>query len=251
MEDEHLYADNLFRIYKYSTNHYANRRMGSARHYINYITRGHCRYVTAKETVEFKKGDFFYMPMGLCYESHAWGEQGFEMYSCGFCLFPEARMRSFKLQKLPDNFVSAFLQIPLNLLPDSATLSAFYGLLSKLLPFMEEDTTETPPLLEKLSGLVLHNPSARIPELARQCDLAESTLYLHVKELSGKTPNEYRLDVLMAEAVRLLASTDIPVQTIADRLGFSSANYFRLLLKKHTNLTPTQLRKRPRLDESG
>jgi len=35
---------------------------------------------------------------------------------------------------------------------------------------------------------------------------------------------------------------------VAERLGFSSANYFRKVFREHTGLTPSRLRKRPALD---
>lgn len=247
MENQELYAGNNFRIYKYENKHYFNRRMGSPRHYINYITQGNARYVTNRGTFEFGPGDFFYIPMGLSYEIYTWGPEICVTHSCGFNLFPEARTRHFKLQTLPKEYVDEFMTIPLNFLPDTPTLVKFYALLEKLIPHLEEEE-ETSPLLETLSKLILENPTARIPTLARQCGLAESTLYVHIKKLTGKTPNAFRIGILMAEALRLVASTDTPVHTIAEQLGFSSVNYFRQQFKLHTSAPPTNYRKRDKLE---
>ncbi len=251
MENQQVYAANNFRVYAYDQNKYFNRRMGSPRHYIQYITKGHVRYVTSHKTYSFSQGDLYYLPMGLSYESYCWGAEGYEVYSCGFELFPEARTKKFKPQLLPAEFLPEFLDIPLSRLPSTPTLVKFYTLLEKLLPYLEEDEKETPPLLETLSAKILEDPTARIPALARHCGLAEPTLYVHVKKLTGKTPNEYRMDVLMVEALRLLASTDIPVHTISEQLGFSSVNYFRQQFKIHTSVSPTFYRKQGKLENYG
>ena len=242
MDQQQLYSGNNFRIYKYHEKRYFNRRMGSPRHYINYIVKGHARYITPQGVFEFGAGDFFYIPMGLPYDIYAWGSPEHEMLSCGFNLFPEARTKKFKVQHLPKEHVAEFLMIPLDRLPDTPTLVKFYTLLQKLLPHLQE-TSETPPLLEMLSRLILENPTYRIPALARHCGLAEPTLYVHVKKLTGKTPNEYRMGVLMAEALRLVASTDIPINEIAEQLGFSTVNYFRRQFKLYTSAVPTAYRK--------
>lgn len=249
MDSQYLYAGYNFRIYTHN-GHYTDRRTGSARHYINYIVKGRSRYITPSGTYEVGQGTLFYIPMGLPYELYSWCDDTFELRSCGFTIFPEARNKKFMFQTLPQEFVDEFLQLPLNFLPDSKTLCAFYGFLDRLVPYMEE-APHRPPLLEKLSALILADPLARIPALAQQCGLAESTLFLNVKKLTGKTPNEYKTEVLIGEALRLLASTDIPIHEISEKLGFNSTNYFRELFKKHTKQTPSHFRVRPKLDDIG
>ena len=191
MDNQHLYAGNNFQIYHHDEQKYFDRRMGSPRHYINYLAKGNVRYVTTRGTFEFKAGDFYYIPMGTAYEFYNWGRQNCEIHSCGFSLFPETRTKKFKFQNLPSQYIPEFLQIPLQRLPDTPTLVKFYGLLEKLLPHLQEDQIGS-PLLESLTKMILQDPTARIPALARQCGLAESTLYVHIKKQTGKTPNEYR-----------------------------------------------------------
>ena len=249
MNNQNIYAGNNFRIYKNDKPSYYDRRIGSPRHYINYLASGYCRYVTPKAAYEFGPGDFFYIPMGMPYEIYTWGAD-YVSRSCGFELFPEARTRHFKFQSLPQEFAKEFLDIPLNFLPDTPTLVKFYALLEKLLPHLEEEEA-TSPLLEMLSKLILENPTARIPALARQCGLAEATLYVHIKKLAGKTPNAFRMGILMAEALRLVASTDIPIHDIAERLGFASVNHFRQQFKLHTSAVPTAYRNRGKLENYG
>ena len=246
MDTQYLYDGNNFKVYIHE-GRYTNRKMGSARHYLNCITKGRSKYITPSGTVEIGPGTLFYIPMGMPYEVVSWPDAGvFELHSCGFVLFPETKNKNFKFQTLPDEFVEEFLQIPLNQQPDSKTISVFYGLVDRLLPYMEVQE-QAPKLLEKLSKLILEDPMARIPDLAQRCGMSESSLFMNVKKLAGKTPNEYRIDVLIAEAVRLLASTDVPIHEIHERLGFNSANYFRELFKKYMILTPYNFRIRSRI----
>ena len=248
MDMEQLLQTNYFRTYYRAVGYYADRRVGTPRHYINYRIRGCSRYVTQDSVLEVGPGDLYYVPMGLQVEIFGVGEEPAETISCGFMLFPEARKKRFCLQKLPREFIPEIQKIPTNYLPDTMALAQLYTLLSKLLPHMKEETVTTPALLEKLSELIRQDPSARVPTLAKECGVSESSLYVQVKALSGKTPNEFRMDVVMSEALRLLASSDIPVHLLADQLGFSSANYFRKVFREHTGLTPTRLRNRPTLD---
>ena len=248
MDVEQLLQTNYFRIYRHPAGYYADRRVGMPRHYINYRIRGRTRYVTEDGVLEVGPGDLYYIPMGMKAEMFDGVDEPTETMSCGFILFPEARKRRFCPQKLPAQFIPDIQKIPMNYLPDTDALAQLYSLLARLLPHMKEEAVTTPALLEKLSSLIRQDPSARIPTLAKECGVSESSLYVQVKELSGKTPNEFRMDVVISEAIRLLASSDIPIHLVAERLGFSSSNYFRKVFLEHTGLTPSRLRNRPTLD---
>ena len=248
MDMDQLLQTNYFKLYRHPAGYYSDRRVGMPRHYINYRIRGCSRYVAENSMLEVGPGDLYYVPMGLKAEVFTVGDDPIETISCGFILFPEARKRRFCIQKLPSEFIPDIQKIPMNYLPDTDALAQLYSLLSKLLPHMKEETITTPALLEKLSELIRKDPSARVPNLAKECGVSESSLYVQVKALSGKTPNEFRMDVVMSEAIRMLASSDIPVNLLAEQLGFSSANYFRKVFREHTGLTPSRLRNRPTLD---
>ena len=56
------------------------------------------------------------------------------------------------------------------------------------------------------------------------------------------TPNEMRQQIAVEMAVKLLITTEKSVQQISDKLGFSSTDYFRRILRKHTGKTPRQIR---------
>ena len=230
--------------YRYDKYHYTDARDGTQMHYLAYMCKGRCRIVSEEGAIEAGPGEAFYIPMGLRYQSYWYGEDGISFHSCGFTLFPEAQTRNFRLQGLPEEFWGQVEAIPLTGEADSHALVALYGVLEALVPVMEtEQTGEAERILEEATRFIRKDPYCRIPAAARHCCVSESALYSIFKKYAGQTPNEFKQAVLAEKAVRLLTTTNLPVQDISDRLRFSSASYFRKVLKKHTGKTPRQIRK--------
>lgn len=67
--------------------------------------------------------------------------------------------------------------------------------------------------------------------------------FCHIfKETFGKTAKEYINEVRIAKAVDLIKTTDMTIIEIAFYCGFTDANYFARIFKKHKGVTPTSLR---------
>lgn len=64
---------------------------------------------------------------------------------------------------------------------------------------------------------------------------------------SDVTLNALRGQLLLERARDLLLSTDQPVESVSDELGFSSASYFRKKFKAHFGMTPGEMRKKYRI----
>ena len=56
---------------------------------------------------------------------------------------------------------------------------------------------------------------------------------------------EYRTDLLIMNAQRLLASSELSISEVADRLGFTSETYFRRVFKAKVGVSPRDFRKEP------
>lgn len=82
-----------------------------------------------------------------------------------------------------------------------------------------------------------------VGDMAAHCGVSESGLYAAFQKHLGKTPMEVRHEILAEKAAELLSSTDLSVEEISDRLGFSSSSYFRKVLKKQTGQSPRAIRK--------
>lgn len=232
-----------FTEFHYQEYHHTDARKGAANNYIGMLERGHCRIVSDDVTIEAGPGEPFFIPKGLRYHSYWYSEDSILLRSCGFAFFPEAQKSSFPLQKLPVSLGDAVRQIPLNGHPDSTALGALFLLLGAALNSMERgEGISFARLLEQATEYMRIHPDCRMAEVARHCGISESALYVAFRK-EGTTPNKVRQELLIREAVRLLTTTDAGIQDISDRLNFSSASYFRKILREHTGKTPSQLRK--------
>ena len=88
------------------------------------------------------------------------------------------------------------------------------------------------------------DPHLTIPEYAELCGISQTLLYQYVKRCSGKTPNRLRQEILCEKAAQLLYTTGNTIEEICDRLGFSSAAYFRKVFKAVYGESPSRMRKK-------
>jgi len=68
-------------------------------------------------------------------------------------------------------------------------------------------------------------------------------LSLVLKDLTGKTANEWINEAVLLEAKILLRSPNITVQLVADTLNFADQSTFGKFFKKHTGISPMEYRK--------
>jgi AraC-like DNA-binding protein len=231
----------FFTEYRYERSHYTDARSGASRHFIGMLEQGRCRIVSSSVTIEAGPGEPFYIPMGLPYQSFWYSDSTILLRSYGFEHFPEAG--SFLLQTLPVRLAESVRTIPLTGQPDSEALGRLFSVLAQALPHMIRSTTgSTVCLWEQAVAYMQQNRDCRTAEIARHCGVSESAIYAAFQR-HGSTPNQTRQKLLVEEAVRLLTTTDESIQNISDRLGFSSASYFRKILAAHTGKTPTQHRR--------
>jgi LacI family transcriptional regulator len=63
------------------------------------------------------------------------------------------------------------------------------------------------------------------------------------KAATGRTLHEEMLRVRIGRAKELLAETDLPIVTIAERLGFKHQEYMGAVFRKKLGVTPAQYRR--------
>lgn len=237
-----FYSSFFFTKYSYERYHYTDARDGASRHFIGMLEQGRCRIVADDTVIEAGPGQPFYIPMGLPYQSYWFSDGRVLLRSCGFEFFPEAAAGSYLLQLLPRELADEVRRIPLTGHPDSTGLGKLFAVLGAALPHMAREDRESGCLWERAMDYMARHTDCRIAEVAHHCGVSETALYAAFKR-HGSTPNHARQKLITEEAVRLLTTTDSPVQEISDQLGFSSASYFRKVLAAHTGQTPSQIRK--------
>ena len=246
MKDSLFFEGFKFHRYTLRKTYYTDNRAGVKKHYLAYMEQGRSRIVSEGRTIAIQPGDVFYIPKGLRYQSYWEGEDTIQFLSFGFHHFPETREKSYLLQVIdcPQARKEQVQQIPLSDKADSALLGSFFSALAALLPYMEigrQDPRQA--LAEKARDYLYSHTDCKVSDVARHCLVSESVLYDVIKKEIGMTPNELRQRILCEKAEQLLATTDRSVQEISDRLGFSSASYFRKVLRSHTGKTPREIRK--------
>ena len=113
---------------------------------------------------------------------------------------------------------------------------------------IEERTNNSPyrHLLEELRGYINNHPEMNwnFRKEANRLALSYPHFCRVFHEFTGMPPQKYhrKNQVLMAQ--KLLTSTSLRMDAIADQCGFQSAFYFYRTFKNHTGLSPMAFRKR-------
>ena len=74
--------------------------------------------------------------------------------------------------------------------------------------------------------------------------LAERSFKRRFAKATGMTPIEYVQTLRLEEAKQILETTDMPVEAVANEVGYEDPSYFGRLFKRTVGLTPAQYRKR-------
>lgn len=96
--------------------------------------------------------------------------------------------------------------------------------------------------------------SVSVEEIAKMCHVSSTNFRKLFKEYSGKSPTNYRIDLKIDTAKRMLVNENVSLAYIADSLGFESEAYFSRLFKKKVGCSPSiykeNQRKEPFLEAS-
>lgn len=83
-----------------------------------------------------------------------------------------------------------------------------------------------------------------IEQVAAMCPVSPVTFRRLFKEYAGKTPTDYRLDLKLDAAKRMIDSENASFSYISEVLGFDSPAYFSRFFKQRTGLSPRAYRER-------
>lgn len=111
--------------------------------------------------------------------------------------------------------------------------SIFYRILDSL----SRHGIET-ALSAKIKQIINSNPSSTEADISKSCSVSVSTLQRAFKDAYGKTVTEYKNDIRIARAKRLLLSGMYSVEETAAMLNFCDSAYFSRCFKKNTGVSP-------------
>lgn len=85
----------------------------------------------------------------------------------------------------------------------------------------------------------MSNPEFNVAELCREFAMSRTLYYGKLKSLTGQSPIEFIRTIRLTEAAELLHQ-QIPVQEVAEKVGFMDAKYFSTVFKKHYGVSPSK-----------
>ena len=103
-----------------------------------------------------------------------------------------------------------------------------------------DDLVITDPLVARASRLIRQRiqEGITVEELCAALHASRSTLERRMKAALGRTPKEEILRLRFRDVERLLLATDLTLDQIAERAGFTHASYFQAAFRERYRTTP-------------
>lgn len=119
------------------------------------------------------------------------------------------------------------------------------GWLNTLEKYQLDKTDHHAMLISKAKFLLQESIESPInlEEMAGQLSMSYSTFRKSFRKKTGLSPNDYLLNLRLEKAKELLAKTNLTINEIAYKTGFSSISYFSRLFKKKNQVAPKTYRK--------
>lgn len=250
MKDVNFCNSFSFRLLTMKQAHHTDNSAGIPCHFVARMKSGVARFACLDgEEITVRRGDIFYLPMGLKYHSH-WTPDGDESLtqweSYSFTVFPNANDCHYKMQILhPSTEAITYLDaLEESLVVNATTVGYLYLFLGDVLPQMyEKDPDPRALLFAKAKRYISDYPDRKVGQLARYCNMSESGLYAFFRNYANTTPIDVKHQIKVEKAMHLLSATDLSIEEISRQLKFSSSAYFRKIFKEQTGKTPTELRR--------
>lgn len=89
-----------------------------------------------------------------------------------------------------------------------------------------------------------YEQEAPVAAMVRLSGLTERSFKRRFARATGMSPLEYVHTVRLEEAKQVLETTDLPVEAVAEEVGYGDASFFGRLFRRKVGLTPAQYRRR-------
>ena len=139
-----------------------------------------------------------------------------------FCYFVEEQLKSQVSTKLEQSIGELFAQ----LLEEQNFLPRMDDRIVKVVNYLQQDLSQTPSLVD----------------LSEEACLSLSQLKNLFKKETGLSPLQYLMNLRMEKARALLAHTDVPVNLVANQVGYGDVSAFSRRFSSHYGFTPKQSR---------
>ena len=138
-----------------------------------------------------------------------------------------------------DEFVQARCETNLNVL---GSLIQFLASLNQI--ETKKSTNPIDPLTSACLNFIRLNASTITQkQIAHALSYSSSYLSRHIRKTTGRTISQHITEEKLKLAQRLLATTSLAINEIADQIGYSSESHFYRIFKKQYQITPSHYRK--------
>lgn len=233
-----------FNLLKFSGTHAVGFEQNFERPYIGYINKGRAQFLYKGKSYLAGEGDLIYIAKGTKYYSVWSGTPEIEFYSINFSFYKPYSFYEYRFQIVKGCPKRVFDEM-YNADDIYISVSHLYKLLSWLYKHMATEPvlsgkTAVRPAIDHIENN--YNMPVTIDELAGLCHMCSSGFFRHFKSATGVTPVAYKHNIMIQNALDLLLHTDLTVEEISQRVGFSSSNYFRKVFFDITGKTPKEVR---------
>lgn len=173
------------------------------------------------------------------------GEPPKQLFDGVFHLSPEQHQRYIQCFQLVGQLLHSQSSHPYLSQQVADELSAFFAEISQRKTQGNDIATDGSALLYRKLVQDMQKSvylSLSLEELAKQNFVSVSYIKKLFRMYANITPKHFYDDLRIKEAM-LLLKTRQPVAEIADKMGFSSPNFFSVFFKKHVGITPSEYRK--------
>ena len=248
MENNILILSYLFNKFSFKHIHSAGPEIYFNNPCIGYIRKGHAKFLYKGKIFYAYEGDLIYIAYGTKYQSIWFGSPDIEWYSINFHFKSRYDFYEYQFQILknysPELFDKMYKTYESSYM---LSVSYFYQLLDDIYKRLEPTVvpvscTTIQPAVEYIEKN--YNQNFSIYTLAELCNCSESSFFKLFKKSTGVTPIAYKHNIMIQNALELLAHTTLSIEEISVQTGFASSNHFRTVFFKLTGKTPKELRKK-------
>ncbi len=108
-----------------------------------------------------------------------------------------------------------------------------------------DDEVQDQPLVNAVKDIILSSGEVElsVSEIAKKLGVSLYYMVHQFKKITGTTITEYRTEIKITKAKKLLVTSDISVTEIAQKCGFGSSSYFSKVFMRSEKLSPSDYRK--------
>lgn len=209
--------------------------------------KGTGQFLYKGNTYHAGEGDLLFIPPGTKYYSVWSGSPEIKFYSIDFDFASRQRIKNYQFQIVGGFSDDLFDQMYCSYHSDQLySISCFCKLLSEIYnalpPASENDYHKIDAAVSYIESHYRENFS--IEFLAKLCNMSVSGFFAQFKKATGVSPINFKHNIVIQKALNMISGTQMPIDEISRRLGFSSPNYFRKVFAKETGFYPSYFRKK-------